>query len=141
MHHGTVDPGWSGPKAFYAKDFRAPLAPGQTKVWEPIHLWAHPEYYGQETMSISFLADAAFPPPIDYAYTLELLYVPPGMINAPPVGTQWPITDGALTVTVPTYASYDGMGAYQFALRISPIPEPAAGALLALAAGALRRRR
>jgi hypothetical protein len=101
-------------------------------TWAPIHVWAVPEYADHE-MSMTITADSLFAPPLDRDYVLELLYVPAGITDAPPIGTHWVVPpDRALTVTVPAFRDKDGDGGYQFAFTVGPVvPEPSAIALVA----------
>ena len=132
---------WKGPTDFYRLDYRAPLAPGETKTWAPIHLWADPDGYGEPLMTLVIMPGADLVPPDDLKYTLELVYVPEGITEAPPVGTTWTLEpDKTLEVEVPTYAAYSGRDAYQFAFTAAPIPEPATLLALSLAALCVRRR-
>lgn len=133
---------WSGPTGFYIRDYRAPLAPEQSKTWSPIHLWADPLAYHEKTMLLSLEAAKDAKPPDNRRYELELLYVPAGVIGAPPVGTVWQLPlDRAFSVEVPTYKTTDGRTGYRFGFTVHAVPEPASAA--AAVAGvliALRRR-
>jgi len=134
---------WHGPTDFYRMDYRAPAAPDESKVWSPLYLWADPDAYSEKYMALSFAPDALNKPPTDRQYTLELLYLPPDLTDAPPVGTTWSIdADNPFTLWVPTFATYDGLQGYQFSFTMgTAAPEPTSvlglGAALLLA---LRRR-
>jgi hypothetical protein len=147
IFHNDTEPGWNGPKDMYRKDYRAPLAPGASKTWGPIFVWALEEYYQQPTMVFGFEPDLAAVPPTDWTYTVELLYVPSGIAGAPAVGTAWDVDPTAsareLEITVPTFYASDGFNGYQFAFTMTrPVPEPATIALLSVVAicGLHRRR-
>lgn len=141
VYHENDERGWSGPTGFYRRDMRAPVLANETKTWEPIHLWAEPEY-AEDDMHIAFAPAPDLPPPPDRVYTLELLYVPPGMIDPPAVGTIWEIpTDETFSLKVPTYRSENGLTGYQFAFSIHAVPEPSTVLLLALGSAVLIRRR
>jgi hypothetical protein len=140
VFHNGEDSGWDGPTDFYRTDYRAPMAPGDSKTWAPIHLWADPYSYGQETMFLSVEPFAGNQPPSDRTYTIELLYVPDGIDGAPPVGTTWPVDKSLVTIEVPTFATYDGMEGYRFSFTASAVPEPAALPGMLLPVALLRRR-
>jgi len=141
VYHGGHEVGWSGPTGFYFNDFRAPLAPDESKTWTPICVWADPTY-GGEQMAFSMEADADNPPPADRHYLLELLTVPDGVIGAPPEGTVWPLSlDRLFTLVLPAYRTDDGLTGYQFAYTVTAVPEPEAALLLALLFLLPRRRR
>ena len=132
-------PDWSGPEGFYVRDFRKPMTPAESKTWV-IYLWADPDIYDETRMTISVEAGAPVPP-AERTYSLELLYVPDGISNAPPLGTTWELVVGeTLMVEVPTYKTDNGLAGYQFAFTASAVPEPAS--LRGLLGGrALLRRR
>lgn len=93
-------------------------------------------------MFLSLNADPLNMPPANWQYTLELLYVPPGISGAPPVGTTWDVPlDRTFTVSVPTFASHDGLLGYRFAFSVYAVPEPAAALGLTAALPFLTRRR
>lgn len=146
MYHSSTEDlrDWSGPTGFYRNDVRAPLAPDLGATWSPIHVWADPSYT-EDYMSLVFEPYSTAPPPTNRTYELELLYAPPGLAFAPPVGTRWqvPATE-TFSLKLQTYAAADGLAGYQFALHASPVPEPASGVLgvaATLCAGAYRRQR
>jgi hypothetical protein len=140
IYHQADGVSWTGPTDFYIADYRAPLTPEQSQTWVPLYLWANPDAYQLETMFLSIEPAGDAAPPADRSYWLELLSVPAGIDGAPPVGTIWDVQPGEpLTVEVPTFATYDGLGGYQFAFTVGAVPEP--GGWLALLAGALWLRR
>jgi hypothetical protein len=147
IFHNDADPGWNGPKDMYRKDYRAPLAPGASKTWGPIYVWALLDYYQQPTMIFGFEPDLGALPPVDWTYEVELLYVPPSISGAPAVGTTWDVDPTAtardLEIVVPTFYTSDGFNGYQFQFTMTrPVPEPTALALLCiLATCSLHRRR
>ncbi len=125
IYHANDPNAWAGPTAFYVTDYRAPMAPDESKTWSPIHLWATPGAYGDDTMTLLIQGAADVTPPPNRTYTLELLYVPPGVTGAPPVGTTWDVPpDEPFTVTVPTFATDDGREGYQFALTVGAVACP-----------------
>ena len=135
-YHDEAD--WTGPEGFYMWDFREPFAETASKTWL-LYLWADPEFYSDERMALSFEAGYPEPSP-DRTYSVELMYVPEGIVDAPPVGTTWPFDPAeTLMIEVPTYKAANGLTAYQFAFTAGPVPEPAG--ILALLAGALFLRR
>lgn len=144
IYHEYRPDGWQGPTGFYRTDFRAWPAPGEIKTWIPLHLWADPELYEDPIMTLSILGDPVYRPPTDWTYTLELLYVPPEIEGAPPVGTTWEVpAEGLFMVDVPTFRTYDGLEGYRFAFSMYAVPEPSAagGLIAALAWLTVRRRR
>ncbi|MFH1748600.1 MAG: hypothetical protein ABIG44_16315, partial [Planctomycetota bacterium] len=127
VYHAYDPPEWTGPTDFYRIDYRAPMSPGETKTWAPIHLWADAEqYYEGDKMYLSMMADVNFLPPANWRYVLELTYVPEGVEDAPEVGKTWELAlDRTLTVEVPTFYAENGLDGYQFAFTVEAIPEPA----------------
>ncbi len=123
IYHENDPNTWNGPTDFYVTDYRAPLAPAASQTWSPIHFWANPDAYVYEWMYISFepaLGDV--PPPSNRDYTLELLYVPPGIEDAPPVGTVWHIPpDDDYMIELPTFTTDDGLEGYRFAFIVGPV--------------------
>lgn len=120
---------------------RAPLAPPRAKSWTPIYLWADPTYAGGDRMHFAMEADEYPPPPQTWAYVLELLHVPTGVMGAPPVGTQWHVLlKGTLVLDLPTFRTEDGRAGYQFAFTVTPeVPEPAGLGTLAVVVACMRR--
>jgi hypothetical protein len=127
-HHNS--PGWSGPTGLYSYDIHGSLDPNEGTTWWPIHIWATPDYIG-ENMALALEPDTKNPPPADRLYTLRLLYVPPDVTGAPPVGTLWtiPLT-GETTYTLPTYWTLDPLSSYRFAFTISTATDPCQGFLV-----------
>ena len=128
------NPDWEGPTGYYRSDFRAPLAQDVAMTYSPIGLWAEPGF-ANDTMFLSVKADTLFPPPTDREYSLELLYVPEEIEDAPAVGTVWTLpTDGSIfEIEMPTFRSDTGEGTYQFAFTASAaVPEPASGLVMLL---------
>lgn len=124
-------------------DFRSVPDVTEGKVWSPLHVWAAPDYLF-DTMYFSMEADQYYAPPENRGYYLELLDVPAGVKNAPPVGTVWEVPrQGTFTIALPVFRTDDGLLGYQFSFTISPvIPEPAALGFLCLgSAGLLLRKR
>ncbi len=118
-HVNGVD-GWTGATAFYRFDQRAPMAPEETKTWTPIHVWSDPEYTAPECEIVFSPMSWAAPPPYR-SYTLELLYVPPEVTGAPPVGTVWDIPhDTDFALTLPSYPTANGLTGYRFAFTVGP---------------------
>ena len=132
VYHEYDPKDWQGPTAYYMTDSRKLLMPDESKVWDPIALWATLEYE-PATMSMAFEADPYYLPPADRDYILELLSVPDGISGAPPVGTTWEVPlDELFVITVPTYRwSPDGPDdpvdphGYLFSFTITAAPEPA----------------
>ena len=61
-------------------------------------------------------------PPSNRDYTLELLFVPADVEDAPPVGTIWHIpADESFMIELPTFTTYDGLEGYQFAFVVGPV--------------------
>lgn len=140
VYHHADDPGWNGPTAMYRLDYRAVPEPGTSTTWAPIHLWAEEGVFEAPEMKLSFEPDPFYPPPSDGTYTLELLYVPEGIVGAPAVGTTWTIpTYRPFTVEVPKYFSDDGLDSYHFGFTWTAAPEPSTLMLL-LTLLAIRRR-
>jgi hypothetical protein len=98
------------------------MAPGETKTWTPLHLWAR-SGHTSPMMSLGTLPSATMPPPSDREYLLELLYVPVGVEGAPPVGTCWEISSkGPFLLEVPSYwTAGDGRLSYRFAFTVSAV--------------------
>jgi hypothetical protein len=102
------------------------MSPIESKTWAPLHLWANPDIYEPNTMTLSIEPASDVPPPADRTYTLELLYVPDGVQGAPPVGTTWSVPpDQIFMIDVPTFMTYDGLEGYRFAFKIWPAECPA----------------
>jgi hypothetical protein len=153
VYHVNDGINWKGPTDFFITDYRSPMAPGESKTWTPIHLWANPDAPQEDTMILSIEGSAGAPPPGNRTYTLELLYVPPGINGAPPVGTIWEVPpSGLFMVDVPTFATYDGLESYQFAFTVGPVENSdiptvsewgvmIMAVLLAATAGTITRRR
>jgi len=118
-YHVNGQEGWTGPTNFYVVDARAPLAPEESKTFAPIYVWVGPTYV-EPTMTLEVYADDVLAPPADRTYTLELLYVPPGITGAPPVHTVWtlPLT-GTFSLPLPAWPTEGGLTGYQFALTFS----------------------
>ena len=134
---------WTGPTGYYRRDFRGFIAPDEAMVWSPLHVWAGP-LFAPSKMALSFKADTLFPPARNRDYLMELLYVPEGVVGAPPVGTVWDLPlDSTFTIYMPTYRAADGAGAYQFSFTMTAeVPEPGSlTLLLAVAWSVLARRR
>lgn len=118
-YHINGQNGWTGPTNFYVVDARAPLTPQESKTFAPIYVWVGPTYTNP-TMTLEVEADDVLIPPADRTYTLELLYVPPGITGAPPVHTVWPLSLTApFQLTLPAWPTDDGLTGYQFALHFS----------------------
>lgn len=133
--------GWGSDTGFYDTDIRAGIGPGEGKTFAPIYVWADKSYPSQ-TMYFSLQPGGPPFPPANRRYILELLRVPEGVSGAPPIGTTWILPDHLFTVTLPVYATADGLTGYQFGFTITPtLPEPAALSLLATAGLLSRRRR
>ncbi len=142
VYHVNDVAGWTGPTGFYYNDYRAPLAPDESKTWAPIYVWAS-ESYTDPLMYFSLEADGPPFPPRERKYSLQLTAVPEGLGGAPPVGTSWALlAEGSLfTLELPTWATSDGLTGYQFSFTMTAVlPEPAT-ALTCAAALLLRRRR
>ena len=125
--HSYNPPDWTSDSGFYLNDFRPPPEDDSgTITWSPIHVWANQDFW-LDTMSFSLKFDEYFGAPEDRDFVLELLFVPPGMIGAPGVGTQWAMPKtGTLTVSMPTYAAKEGEGGYRFSVTmLATVPEPA----------------
>ena len=136
-YHDEAD--WTGPEGFYMWDFREPIAADSSKTWL-LYLWADPELYSDERMMLSFEAGYPDPSP-ERTYSVELMYVPDGITDAPPVGTTWAFDPAApLSIEVPTYQTSNGLSSYQFAFTAGPMPEPT-GVLVFLAGALFLRRR
>jgi len=114
--------GWTGPTSFYRWDQRAPLTPDEGKTWAPIYFWADLAYTEPEMFIELDPLIYLGPPPPDRYYALELLYVPDGIVGAPPVGTVWEVSYKLPTrVYVPAFPTKQGLTGYQFAFTISPV--------------------
>lgn len=126
-YHENGVSGWTGPTGFYSTDVRKPLAPDESKTWSPLYLWATPAYVGT-SMNFALQPYDAGMPPTNRRYSIQLVYVPPGVTGAPPVGTSWQVPCYApFLVPVPTYATTDGLTGYQFAMTFSAEQGPCAG--------------
>lgn len=125
----------------YDEDFRAPLAPGQTKTW-PVEAWfgnlglTPPEY-----AVLSWMPTPGCEPPADWTITLQLTYNAGGFRYTGP--TFWDLSGGQSgSVNLPwPLQQWDS---YCFNYTVTAIPEPSG--LLALLSGmggalALVRRR
>lgn len=120
-------PDWSGPTGLYRYDYQSPLAPYESTDWQPIYLWAIPTYVG-DYMNFAMKPYTPAPPPTNRAYTLELLYVPPEITNAPPVGTTWAISPSVeVLIPLPAYRTTDPYTGYQLKFTISPESDPCQG--------------
>jgi hypothetical protein len=118
-YHVNGQDGWAGPTGFYVVDARAPLAPNESKTFAPLYVWVGPTYT-EPTMTLEVYADDVLIPPADRTYTLELLYVPPGITGAPPVHTVWTLPlSGTFYLPLPAWRTEDGLTGYQFALHFS----------------------
>ena len=144
MYHEQDPPTWTGPTAFYARDYRKPPRNDESKTWDSLYVWAGPTY-SRNTMFFSMQADTLFAPPDDRQYYLELLQVPDGVVGAPQLGTTWEVPlDAMLTLELPAFGTENGLEGYRFAFTISTVvPEPTTLTLLvaAVVPAILRRRR
>lgn len=144
MYHERTGGIWGGPTGFYQTDYRSPMEPGAGKTWDSLYVWADPSYKG-DTMFLTLNPDPDSPPPIDRTYNLELLQVPDGLVDAPPVGSVWDIPTGSpITLEIPTYRTKNGLDGYRFAFTMNAVPEPTTISLLAIGAMTLlcsRKRR
>jgi hypothetical protein len=121
VYHEADPNVWSGPTDFYVTDYRAALLPMQSQTWSPICFWANPDAYTYDWMYMSFEPAVDLPPPANRDYTLELLYVPEGVEDAPPVGTVWHIPpDDEYMIELPTFRTYDGLEGYRLAFSVGP---------------------
>lgn len=119
VYHVLGVAGWDGPTGFYRYDQRAAVLVPEGKHWSPIHMWADPSF-SEPVFWIEFEPWPGNPP--DRHYTLELLYVPPGVVGAPPVGTVWTIPPAQnYRVELPPYRTTDGMSGYRLAFDVSPV--------------------
>lgn len=140
--HVNQPPQWTGPSGYYKTDFRAELAPSESMIWSPVHVWASNSYVGS-TMSFTIQGSEVAPPPLDREYSLRLDSVPKAVTGAPAIGTVWSVPlDGPLTLVLPTYRDVSGEDAYKFSFTISAVvPEPAAMGLFGVGVTLCRARR
>ena len=122
FYHETGLAGWSGPTDFFVTDYRGPLPESEAREWTQLYLWANPDAYLGDLMYLSLDPAADLTPPSNRTYMLELVAVPEGVPDAPPVGTQWniPSTDGFM-LELPTYTTYDGLDSYEFTFSVGPV--------------------
>ena len=121
VYHANQPGIWDGPTGIYVTDFRAALPGAEPMTWEPLYLWANPDAYTYPLMYLSFEPTADPAPPTSRNYTLELLYVPPDVVGAPPVGATWEIPpDEEFMLEVPTFWTYDPEESYRFAFTAGP---------------------
>jgi hypothetical protein len=124
------DAAWGGPTGQYRCDFHGPLTDEESTAWSPIYLWATPDYVGPQ-MALAFKPVDGYVPPSNRTYTVELLYVPPGVNGAPPVGTRWTIVPLNQTqLPVPAFRTNDPLTSYRFSFTISRVPDPCAAAVV-----------
>lgn len=119
--------GWNGPEGFYSQDLRTPLAPGQTAVFNDVHLWAEP---GTPSHDIQ-LELMSWVDRTAVTGRLFLLSIPNGVTYS---GVrEWGLDDQY--VTLPFYSTDDGRTGYRFRAEFSAVPEPSS--LLTLGLGGL----
>ena len=145
-------PGWVPGTSFAGRDFKAPLAPGQIKVWEDLLIWADPNYEPSSITVFFYTPQSSLAPNaiggVPVRYRVDLAWAPAGY-DGP---TSWifnPVPDSGTnrligSVTVPVIPgvksanpiSGDGpLAATQVAgYRLNVVvPEP--GSMLVLASG------
>ena len=134
VYHENGQSGWLGPTGFYRFDLRSLPERNESKTWDSVYVWAALSYLNQ-TMSFSMLAQpgacaerstSVLAPPLDRRYLLELLAVPEGVPEAPPVGTVWELPlQGTFSLEMPTYRTANGLEGYRFAFTMTAaIPGP-----------------
>jgi hypothetical protein len=140
VYHERDPETWSGPTGYYYQDYRALPELERSVTYEPLAMWAD-ESYSEKYMSLAMQADTDYAPPRNRQYYLELLHVPDGITEAPPIGTLWEVpAQGPFVIRVPTYRSKLGEDAYQFRFTMTAAPEPASLLILAtLSIFAVRR--
>jgi len=124
--------GWIGgthyPSDFYAYDFRAPLAYGETKTWI-VYFWAIPGTTPADRL-LHWVISTGYPLPADMETRLEYIQKPQGVVGGPAVGTVWTTPP---SITLPFYATSDGLTGHAFMFTLTMIPEPSP--LLAFSTG------
>jgi len=140
-YHVKNQDAWDGDTGFYSTDYRAPLAPGETKTWL-IYFWAL-SGTTPANLGVNWATVSSYPLPSNITAKLESIQKPEGITGGPAVGTVWTTPP---YVTLPFYATSNGLNGYGFKFTLTAVPEPSS--LLALAGGiaglgglALRRKR
>lgn len=115
--------GWDTDSGFYVLDARAPLAAGQTEVFEDIYLWAGNSVSLQ---NFQFHLDSFYMSP-GMTYALDLVSTPTGVTYNGT--THWGANSS--TITLPFVTTDDPTKGYRFRATVTaPVPEPSS--LLAL---------
>lgn len=139
-YHLKNQDGWEGDTGFYSRDYRAPLAIGETKEWM-VYSWALPGTTPSDLRAQWGVVDG-MPLPSNMAARLEYIQKPGGVTGGPDVGTIWTTPPD---VILPFYTTTDGLTGHAFKFSLTMVPEPSsfvvfAGGLVGLGGFALRRR-
>jgi hypothetical protein len=133
--------GWDTDPGFYVLDARAPLAAGQTEVFEDIYLWAG-NAVSLPSFQIHLDSFYMLPGSLGMTYAFDLVSVATGVTYNGP--THWGADSS--TITLPFVTTDDPTKGYRFRATVTaPVPEPSSllilsAACMAASGSRLRRR-
>lgn len=140
-YHTADADGWTD-TGFLGVDQRAPLLPGEIKIWW-VYIWGSPEGPFPYEYSTRWGWSDPYNRDMSVATAFELFQKPAGITGGPAIGTVWNEPMGELML--PSYGTSDGLTGYRFRFSLTLVPEPST--LLSLSGGTalwglgLRRRR